>query len=486
MRTEVGRVPRREALRLGVGAAVVGGVALTGCAGTGAAQSRSPAPTTQSGEIEIVFNANVQGVSWNKTVHDLYQQYVDQNFNQNPKYKGIRAIVSGNNGQGNAPQQIAASIAGTGYPDIVEGCCTDFPDYFSGGWLIPLDDYLRRDNVSTEIWSKRHIDALRIGGQQLAVPAYDGTVAIVYRQDLLDELGLPYPDPNWTWQDAARIWTQCAGVDSKTKNQRYGVSVYLHTDDWQKLNFWLRGWGAQEADSSLTVCTADSPQGVACMRFIQDLVRNKVMMGRADVGALASGQAVFSMCGVWTLFSQATQLGTKYKWNTLPVPAWPAGRSTYNNIDFYGINHASKHPDQAWEVLKWLTVEPGWQQFLMGVELVSPCLLSLWDQWETTVQQVAPPLVGKNIHWYSDALRNGYSWPAVFFRYNQEQVIPIINNWILQIWNQQVSPEVGMHQMAQQINAIQQLGPQLAQAQQKAAKEFPTQGPELAVVPTGI
>jgi ABC-type glycerol-3-phosphate transport system substrate-binding protein len=472
MRNPDGRVSRRDALRMGVGAAVLGGGALAGCAGGAGASSQTPALTAQSGAIEILLNANVQGVSWNKTVQGLYQTYIDQNFNENSKYRGIHATVTATSGQGNAPQQITASIAGQGYPDILEGCCTDFPDYFSGGWLIPLDGYIKRDNISTSIWSKRHMDALNILGQQLAVPAYDGTVAIVYRQDMLDTLGLQYPDQSWTYQDALRIWESCTAVDPNTHKQRSGVSVYFHTDDWQKLHFWLQGWGAQETDPTLTSCLAASAQGIACLQYIQDAAKNKVMIPRGDVTPVANGTAVFSMCGVWTLFSQAQELGTKYKWNTLPVPAWPNGRSTYNNIDFYGINKASKNPDAAWEVLKWITVAPG--------------LLSLWDQWQTTVKSVAPPLRDKNIQWYQDALQNNYSWPAVFFKYNQPQIIQIIDNWMNQIWSLQVSPQAGLQQMAQQINAIEQLGPALAAAQQSAAKEFPTQGADQAIVPTGI
>lgn len=86
--------------------------------------------------------------------------------------------------------------------------------------------------------------------------------------------------------------------------------------------------------------------------------------------------------------------------------------------------------DAAWELLKWITVDPGWQQFLMNVELLTPCLLSLWDQWQMRVKSVAPPLRDKNIQWYQDALQNNYSWPAVFFKYNSPQVNTIIDTWI--------------------------------------------------------
>lgn len=482
-----GGLSRRDTLRVGIGAAAVaGGSVLAGCASGGAGAAPPPAPAAQAGAVQILFNANCQDVSWDKTTRSLYQQYVDENFNSNPKYKGIQAVVTANNGQGNASSQVTASISGNGFPDILEGCCSDFPTYFSGGWLIPLDDYIKQSNIQTSIWSTRHMQALNVGGQQLAIPAYDGTVQIVYRQDILDTLGIAYPDPSWDLATAQRIWEQCAGTNPQTKQQRFGVSVYFHTDDWQKLHFWLKGWGAHEADSARTTALVDQPNAVAAMTWMQQMVQSGVLTGRADVTPLINGSAVFSQCGVWTLFTQATALGSKFKWNTLPVPSWPGGKATYNNIDFYGINKASKHPDQAWEVLQWLQVEPGWQRFLMRVELVTPALLSLWPEWETTVTAVAPTLQGKNVNYYYEALQQEYSWPAVFFRYDAPSVISTIDNWTDQLWSLKVTAQDAMHQMAQQINAIQALGPQLAAAQAKAAASFPTQGPPLAPVPTGM
>lgn len=482
-----GRLGRRDVLRRGAGAAaLLGGATLTGCATATASQTQA-SPTVQSPGVDLLFNPNVQGVSWTKTVQGLFQQFVDQNFNQNPKYKGLHATV-GEPGQGKAGTQITASIAGSGYPDIVEGCCFDFPTYFSGGWLLPLDDYIKKDNVDVTIWSKRHLAALNADGHQFGIPSYDGTVCVVYRQDVMDSLGLPYPDPNWDYRAALDVWTRASGIDSKTKKQRAGISLMFSSGDyWQKLNFWLRGWGALEVDDSLQHCLADSQKAIDCLTFIADAAKSKVAIPRQDVGALTSGAAVFSMVGEWNIFNMAQDLGTKYKWNILPVPFWPSGnRSTYNNIDFYALNRATKHPDEAWELLRWLTADPAWQRFQMQTTLVSPCLVSLWSQWEQTVKAAAPPLQSKDLHWYSDAITNAYSWPAAFYRYSMPQAVNVIDTWIDQIWTQKTSPELGLQQMTDQVNALEAVGPQEASVAQAAAKRFPTDGADLASVPTGI
>jgi ABC-type glycerol-3-phosphate transport system substrate-binding protein len=481
-------------LERAAGAAVVvaGGTVLAACAsqaaqggqsqsGTGSAQA---APTPGSGVIQLRFQTNWQGSSFNKTAVQLMQGFVDANFNQNPKYKGLWATIDPA-GWGNPQAQIAASLAGTNYNDVFHGCCDQLVTWQTGGWLVPLDDYLKKDNLSTNLWNKAHVEVLTFDGKIMALPSYDGPGVIAYRQDILDDLGLPYPDPNWTWQQATQIWIQCSGQDKKTNRWRYGISPYTESP-YEWLNSWMRAFGGQEMSPDRTTCLVNQPQGVEALRYLAQLYTQKVAIARVETGGLASGQAVFCYQGGWQVLPMAMQLGTKVKWDLLPTPYWPGGRATFCNIDFYAINSASKHPDQAWELVRWLTAEPDYQRFQMRATLVEPCLLSLWQEWETLVKQVAPPLANKQLHWYTDAALNGYGWPTMFFKYAPGQTDNVINDWFHRIVSGQVDAQEGANQMANQVNAIQKMAAASAQALTQVKGRFPTTGPELAVVPTGV
>lgn len=156
------------------------------------------------------------------------------------------------------------------------------------------------------------------------------------------------------------------------------------------------------------------------------------------------------------------------KWNILPIPIWPAGRSTYGNVDFYAINRATRHPDQAWELMKWLTAETAWQRFQMRTTLVQPCLLSLWDEWETTVTTAAPVMRGKDLNWYKEAALGGYAYPVTTFRYAPFQVMTVIGNYLSQMLADKISAPLGLQQMQRQVDALETAGVQQAGALQAA------------------
>ena len=466
-----GTVTRRLALS-GAGAGLAASAVLV-------AGARAAAPQPASGVVPIVFEANNQGVPWNATTLGLYQDFVDAHFNATTK--GIRATVFPG-GSGDAQNQILASLAGTGFADIYEGCCDDVATLESGGWLLPLDEYLRQDNLPTSLWSPGHLQALTFGGQLYGLPSYDGPAVIAYRQDLLDQLGLPYPDATWDWQQAAQIWQSCTSAKGKAF-ARQGVDVIFDeaATTWQ---FWLKGWGTDVMNAAHDACTADTAGGAAALGYLAGLHASGAMRGGSGPGDLARGSVVFSMCGGWQVFHLATELGTRFKWDLLPMPAWPAGRATFGNADFYALNRTSANPDAAWEVLRWLTAEPDWQRFQMRTTMVEPCLLSLWDEWQSIVVAVAPPLRGKALSWFQEAAL-GYAYPTLHFSYAPTKANAVADLWLDQIWNGQVSPQVGLGQIQTQINAIEAVSRAEAAAAAHGSA-FPSTGPAMATVALGI
>ncbi|MGC8474623.1 MAG: extracellular solute-binding protein, partial [Candidatus Dormibacteria bacterium] len=347
--------------------------------------------------------------------------------------------------------------------------------------------YLQQDNIDTSIWNKAHLSVLTYGGQLMALPAYDGPVAVYYRQDLLDQMGLQYPGPTWTYKEAQSLWTQATRtVNTGGKSQhQYGVQLY-NTGYYEQLPWWLHGWGASIMDATGTKCTANSSQGIACLTFLAELSTTNVAQGRSGISHLGDGTCVFKEAGGWDLLPIAQLLGTKVKWNILPNPIWPNGPATFDNIDYYVLNRASKNPDQAWAFLKWVTAEPAYQGFQMRATLVEPCLLSLWDQWLTVAAQTVPLLATKDIHYIADAARQGYAIPNSFFKYSAAQVANVIDNWGAQIWSGQLSPQSGLTQMANQINAIEATGNTISQSVATIQKTFPAKGPSIATVQAGL
>lgn len=278
---------RRGALSLAARWTAVGAVAVSPSALRAAAL-----PTPQNPVIELRFQANNQGTAWNATMLGLDQQFVDANFNT--RYRGLRAKVDPA-GWGNLSGQIAASIAGQGYDDVWASCCSDFAAIMESGWALPVNSYLQQDNLTTSLWSAGHMAALNMDGQQMALPSYDGPVVVAYRQDILDQLGLRYPDPNWTYTDALKLWESATGHAADGK-WRYGTrGNWFGPNHWQA---WIKGWGGEVTNATRDRFLANSPKVVSALDFPLYIYRNKIENPNgADTGSLERGTAVFSFRG---------------------------------------------------------------------------------------------------------------------------------------------------------------------------------------------
>ena len=483
------RGSRRTLLRAAAGGAAAAALAptLAACAGGGASgaargSASSALPGVANPTTVLNFAPNWQGATWNKTALELNQEFFDTNYPA--KHPGVRVVVHNGSVQGGAGGQIAASIAGSGYLDVFQDCCNDLATLNASGILQPLDDYLKRDNIDASIWPKGHVEVLTWDGKLKALPAYDGPCVIFYRQDLLDALGFPYPDPNWDYKTATTLWTSCVGK-TKSGSQRGGCSIF-DTGYSELLNWWVHAWGGQEMTPDRKTALTDSPQVQDMGTYVQENWKSKALVGRSDPSSLVREQCVFKQSGGWELLPAALQLGNKYKWDILPVPKWPAGRSTFLNIDYYVLNAVSKNLDAAWDLIKYVCAEPDYQRFQMQTTLVQPCLLSLYDQWETIAVSTAPVLTGKAINWYKDAATGGYAWPTLFFEYQATQAQSLIDTWMGQVWTGKVSAQLGLSQLTQQINALQKAGQAEQAASVNVAKVFPATGPQIAAVPSGI
>lgn len=478
------RFTRRAACRaLGSGTAagaVAAAAALSGCAGKAAASPAQAAPLhAPSATTSITFAPNWQGVTWNATAQSLCQQFVDAQFTAKHPGTAVKVVPST---QSQSSQQIAATIAGSDFVDVFNDCCADLPGWVSSGLMLPLEDRLRTANIDLTQWSRLRMQGLNFFGHQYAIPAYDGPEVMVYRQDMLDAFGLPYPDPQWDYKAAEQLWHTC----SRTVNgkQVYGVSLdILQTNS----DYLFHGWGGSLFNQDHTVCLIDSPECIAAGQWLFSLIWDKVAApSRDQVNGLVSGKDVFSVCGGWNTFTEATTLGAQYKWNILPQPTLAKGPAAMVNSDFYAINAHTAQPDLAWAFFQWLVADPAWTRFVMRATLISPALISLWDEWTTAAQQVAPTLQGKDLQYYKEAALSGYEVPQSFFLYSGSQAGDILAQWWQQLVAQKVSVPDAFRQIAAQINALEQVSKSATTRTQVAESRFPTSGPPIAVVPAGV
>lgn len=478
---------RRRFLRwAGAATALGGGAVLSACAGSGnaanASSSATARPATSQPVTELTFMP--WWIYWTATGRSLVQQQADT-FSAAHKGLRLKALPGPQGGGASTSGVIASILAGSG-PDVIADCCGAFATYTSQGVFANLTPLLKRDNINIDTWARAQAAALHTQQGQFALPVYNGPVVYACRLDILDTLGLPYPDPQWTYTEAADLWTKCAGqFQAGGKSQhRYGVDFWWQPSSWYAGDFLLYGFGGAEMDPTRTRALVDSPGSLAALEWVYPLIWEKVI--GPSQGALHDGTAAFHWEGGWSIPHNVVNYGAKFKWAYYPVPKFPHGRATFNNNDFWGINAQSKHPDQAWEVLKWLTYEDSWQRFCMKTTLLAPCKVALWAEFEQQLIATAPILKGKGLQWFRDAAEGGYGYPQEFFKYQWNQADTLLGQAIAGIYDRKLSISGAMRQAAQRIDALVAAGATIATEARGAKSAFPTHGPQIATVPPGL
>ncbi len=480
-------LPRRRALQTLARIATVAasGLALEACASraAGAARAAAPAPTAQP--VTVPFQLWVPAVPVNKTSISLIQQFFDANFNA--KHRGIVATWQGSQGgESNVVTQVLAGAATT--PWVVASCCADWP--IIQPFLAPLDPLFKSENIDTATtWQGGQLARFQgADGTTYALPEDAACDAYLYRQDVLDQLGLPYPDPGWTSEEAASLWASCTGKTSAGA-WRYGVSAPFTPGCTAGLPTVVAGFGGQFQDATRTVCEINSAQGIAAGQYWMSMVQDRVAVGSCGSPAAQtfSGLCVFATGAEPTIIDAVEKLGSRAKWDFLPWPRFPARAVGNLHDNFYGMLQSAPQAEAAWSLLKFLAIEPDWQRFYMQLALAPPALPSLLEEWYAVMRATAPILKGKQLQYWGNATLAGQGvYDFEFFRYEATQTNAAVTQWFNAAWAGKSTVTDAWNQMAQQVNALEASGKAQSAHAAANAKSFPTTGSAVANVGVGI
>lgn len=426
--------------------------------------SRAAASAVRT-KIKLIAEVSWQGATnYPGMPKSLTDEYIRRNWSS--KHPGVEVETLGWRGDPaflNGSAAVASALAGVG-PDIFMTCCDGVPTLIDSNVLAPIEPLLKRDNIDvTKLFPTGLLADLTGDQGLLGLPDYGSTGPFFVNLSMLDDLGLRYPEPDWTYQDAERLWRAVAGV---RKGQRvYGAAFVFYGSDQEWLS---HAWGGSVYDATRTRSLLDSDQNIKAYQWLMTLMADNVVYpGQLyGDGPISSGQAAFSVGCCGTLQSAVLRLGTRIKWDVHPVPAFPNGNANFDGIGIYGMNALSKNPQElVWSLYKFITMDPGWQRFFNArLAFMPPSLLSseLWDDWAQIVRTMAPLLRTKHIEYYAQALPFAYN--RAYFRYQplQAEQIMIKYTGLMQTGKQSVVE--ALRRATDEINALEAAGARVAAA----------------------
>lgn len=261
-------------------------------------------------------------------------------------------------------------------PDVIRINDDFVAKYSAEGQLLDLNPYIQKAGLqSGDFFDHPFNFPIQPDGKHTAWAIGSRPSMILYNVDLFKEAKIPLPpkrwtDENWKWDDFL-----AAAKRLTIPGKRFGAMVFGNSAETiYSVN--NGGEGIYSPDGKkFTLADPVCAEGI---QWVADLtMKHKVQPTWAQVKAGGSNFAL-SMFANGELAMLGQSLGavpwlnknmSKYRWDLAPVPGNVA-QKTLGSLVVWAIPAKAKHPEQAWQLLKYFTGPKGTEEFAGKHDLV--------------------------------------------------------------------------------------------------------------------
>jgi multiple sugar transport system substrate-binding protein len=243
-------------------------------------------------------------------------------------------------------QELTQALAGGTPPDIFYVDASKFAGLVKGGALAAYGDSM--PNKSD--FYPNLLESFTSEGKVYCVPKDFSTLALEINTDLWSKAGL-------TDADVPTTWDQLETVAKKLTTG--GVTGLVFSDTLDRLDAFMRQAGGTLLNDDGTQFTADSPQNLAGLQYVQKLAREGVLKfpKQVDTGwggeALGKGKAAMTIEGNWIVGGVKNDY-PKLKYKIVPLPKGTQ-QATLSFTNCWGVAAKSKNQAAAVDLVKYLT-----------------------------------------------------------------------------------------------------------------------------------
>ena len=190
---------------------------------------------------------------------------------------------------------------------------------------------------------------------------------------------------------------------------------------WDRLQVHVNGWGGHFVDpDDTTRCLMDAPEALKALDWIRARIWDDRVMppfpemdGLGTSQAFASGRLAMVEDGSWALKDILTK--ASFRVGVAPLPSGPIRRVTLATTDGFGIYSGTRHPDAAWELVKFL-ISKEYGRSMAQASFLQPARASLVGEWVRFIREEFPEKVGEaDIAAFADGHLKGYSVTTEIF-----------------------------------------------------------------------
>lgn len=253
----------------------------------------------------------------------------------------------------------AAATGGTA-PDLFWVNVLHAEDYYDGGILLDLNDYLKKSDLDlAKNFPEALVKAYNFEDKQIAVPKDFDTNALWYNKDIFDKAGVAYPTDDWTFDDLAKACKElkAAGLDSGA----YPFACPIDFQTWYYPTVYAGGGWILNADKTETGYTDPKTQeGIQCWI---DLINEGYSPSAAALSETSAdamfegGQLAMVLAGSYMTPEYTSNDAINTKINLVEFPEFNGKEPNIINGLGYAVFAGSKNKDAAADFALWLGSE---------------------------------------------------------------------------------------------------------------------------------
>lgn len=307
---------------------------------------------------------------------------------------------------------------------------------------INLDDYVLQTNLAT------------YEGKVIGLPWGTFTPLLFYNKELFDESGLSYPDATWDWDDLDQAATALTRRGGDGRVTRWGLNSQLAEYEFGWRSF-VGQAGGQFYNDDFTRTLINSREAVEAFEYLIDLQDREVMTqwnyddDNVNFRNWGVAMDLRHPSGPMSRFGRDP---ADWRWGIEIAPMGKVRAASMNTL-ITGVTSSSQHPDEAWELVKYLASAEAQKLFaFLGRALPShkvaysdPVFYDVWGE-----------MVGADLSnlAYSMPIQMAHPfWMPVHLK-EGEIVDPIWDRVVPDMMRSGTSPAAFLEQVAARVNAI--------------------------------
>lgn len=408
----------RGALAMVAGASAIA-LALAGCS----------SPSETGGDEEVTLKYAIWDENQKPAMEEIIAAYQEEHPNVSVDIQIIPSTEYWT--------KIQTSVSSGSGPDVFWMNGPNFALYASNGAIAPLGD----QSINTSDYPEALVDLYSYAGELYAAPKDLDTIGVWYNKELFDAAGVPYPTEGWTWEDmqaaAAALTDPAAGVYGIAAAP-YGQMTYYNT---------IYQAGGEVINADRTESGYDSPQALAGIEFWTDFIEvgqsptSQQMTDTSPFDMWYAGKIAMFWDGSWAARPNSeSDIGDVV--NVAALPAGPEGNQSVVHGLANVANAKSKNLDEAKAFATFASGEQA-AEIMAKTGTVIPAFSGTQQTWVDSLPQY-------DLEVFIEALENAVPYPISknTSAWNKHEA-----DILAQVWAGTVSPEDGLADLAEQMQA---------------------------------